>query len=72
MPATNVGKATTMFMFGNSLVDVGNNNFFTMLTNANYNPYGIDREDLAPNGRSYNGQVPSNLMSEYTNHLVLV
>lgn len=70
VPATNVGKATTMFMFGDTLVDVGNNNFFTLLTNANYSPYGIDREDHAPKGHFYNGQVISNLMSEYTNHLV--
>nr|GMD72735.1 GDSL esterase/lipase At1g71691-like [Ipomoea batatas] len=43
-----------MFIFGDSLIDSGNNNNLLTLAKANYPPYGIDFT-LGPNGRFSNG-----------------
>lgn len=43
-----------MFIFGDSLIDNGNNNGLTSLAKANYLPYGIDF-DAGPTGRFSNG-----------------
>ncbi|CAN0905398.1 GDSL esterase/lipase At1g33811 [Linum grandiflorum] len=43
------------FIFGDSLVDNGNNNGMLTLARANYRPYGIDFP-LGPTGRFTNGQ----------------
>lgn len=58
------GAPTAMFVFGDSLVDVGNNNQFTSLARANYSPYGIDRSDHAATGRFCNGRIIPDLMSK--------
>ncbi|KAK1317617.1 GDSL esterase/lipase 7 [Acorus calamus] len=42
-----------MFIFGDSLIDDGNNNFLPTIARANYAPYGIDFG--APTGRFCNG-----------------
>lgn len=43
------------FIFGDSLVDNGNNNLLQSLARANYLPYGIDFSD-GPTGRFCNGK----------------
>lgn len=43
------------FIFGDSLVDNGNNNQLSSLARANYLPYGIDFAD-GPTGRFSNGK----------------
>ncbi|KAJ0818882.1 putative triacylglycerol lipase [Helianthus annuus] len=43
------------FIFGDSLVDNGNNNGIASLARANYLPYGIDFPD-GPTGRFSNGK----------------
>lgn len=43
------------FIFGDSLVDNGNNNGILTLARANYRPYGIDFP-LGPTGRFTNGR----------------
>lgn len=43
------------FIFGDSLVDNGNNNQLSSLAKANYMPYGIDFPD-GPTGRFSNGK----------------
>ena len=43
------------FIFGDSLVDNGNNNGIASLARANYLPYGIDFPD-GPTGRFSNGR----------------
>ncbi|KAL0664780.1 hypothetical protein Bca4012_101618 [Brassica carinata] len=50
------GQATVpaMFVLGDSLVDVGNNNFLASVARANYLPYGIDL-NFRPTGRFSNG-----------------
>jgi hypothetical protein len=42
------------FIFGDSLVDNGNNNYIVSLARANYPPYGIDFA-AGPSGRFTNG-----------------
>lgn len=42
------------FIFGDSLVDNGNNNVISTIARANYMPYGIDFSD-GPTGRFTNG-----------------
>ncbi|XP_073109036.1 GDSL esterase/lipase At5g45670-like [Elaeis guineensis] len=42
------------FIFGDSLVDNGNNNYIASLARANYMPYGIDFPG-GPSGRFSNG-----------------
>ena len=42
------------FVFGDSLVDNGNNNYLASLARANYPPYGIDFA-AGPSGRFTNG-----------------
>ncbi|KAH7519766.1 GDSL esterase/lipase At1g71250 [Ziziphus jujuba] len=44
-----------MFVFGDSLVDVGNNNFLRSFAKSNYYPYGIDFSG-GPTGRFTNGR----------------
>lgn len=43
-----------MFIFGDSLIDNGNNNNLASLAKANYYPYGIDFRG-GPTGRFSNG-----------------
>uniref|UniRef100_A0A0D9XYE7 GDSL esterase/lipase n=1 Tax=Leersia perrieri TaxID=77586 RepID=A0A0D9XYE7_9ORYZ len=44
-----------MYIFGDSLVDSGNNNNIMSLARANYRPYGVDFAGGAPPGRFTNG-----------------
>ncbi|KAK7263824.1 hypothetical protein RJT34_31421 [Clitoria ternatea] len=48
-------KVTALFIFGDSLVEVGNNNFLRTVARANYFPYGIDFSGGAT-GRFSNGK----------------
>lgn len=48
-------KAPCYFIFGDSLVDNGNNNQLSSLAKANYMPYGIDYP-RGPTGRFSNGR----------------
>lgn len=44
-----------MFIFGDSLIDNGNNNDLPSFAKANYYPYGIDFNGGRPTGRFSNG-----------------
>ncbi|XP_027360607.1 GDSL esterase/lipase At1g71250-like [Abrus precatorius] len=46
---------TAMYVFGDSLVDNGNNNYLNSLAKANFEPYGIDFFE-GPTGRFSNGK----------------
>ncbi|XP_020575758.1 GDSL esterase/lipase At1g71691-like [Phalaenopsis equestris] len=48
------GLVPALFIFGDSLIDNGNNNNLASLAKANYYPYGIDFAD-GPTGRFSNG-----------------
>ncbi|KAL6553291.1 hypothetical protein OROGR_007133 [Orobanche gracilis] len=51
------------FIFGDSLVDNGNNNDIRSLAKANYLPYGIDFPD-GPTGRFSNGKTTVDVIAE--------
>ncbi|BFG41058.1 hypothetical protein CerSpe_273320 [Prunus speciosa] len=58
------GAATKgMFVFGSSLVDNGNNNFFESRAKADYLPYGIDFPN-GPSGRFTNGKNVVDLLGD--------
>lgn len=54
-PNESAQQFSGMFVFGDSLVDDGNNNFLSSLAKANYLPYGIDFYE-GPSGRFCNGK----------------
>ncbi|KAG0585695.1 hypothetical protein M758_2G029800 [Ceratodon purpureus] len=58
-------KAPATFVFGDSLVDVGNNNYFFTLASADHKPYGIDRADKVATGRFCNGKIIPDLVNDY-------
>ncbi|KAJ4981068.1 hypothetical protein NE237_031905 [Protea cynaroides] len=51
------------FIFGDSLVDNGNNNGFATIARANYLPYGIDFPD-GPTGRFCNGRTTTDVIAQ--------
>lgn len=58
-------KTPATFIFGDSLVDVGNNNYIFTLAVADHKPYGIDRADKVPTGRFCNGKIIPDLVNDY-------
>ncbi|CAA3021501.1 GDSL esterase/lipase EXL3 [Olea europaea subsp. europaea] len=53
-----------VFVFGDSIVDTGNNNNLKTIFKVNYPPYGQDFMGGKPTGRFSNGKVPSDLIAE--------
>ncbi|KAM7477289.1 hypothetical protein LguiB_024532 [Lonicera macranthoides] len=53
-----------IFVFGDSLVDDGNNNFINSIAKSNYYPYGCDFSQ-GPSGRFSNGKTFSDLLGEW-------
>ncbi|KAF3442278.1 hypothetical protein FNV43_RR16194 [Rhamnella rubrinervis] len=53
-----------VFVFGDSIVDSGNNNYIETIVKANFPPYGRDFFGGRPTGRFSNGKVPSDLIAE--------
>jgi hypothetical protein len=53
-----------LFIFGDSLVDAGNNDYLVTLSKANGPPYGIDFESSGgkPTGRFTNGMTIADIM----------
>lgn len=50
-----------MFIFGDSVVDAGNNNHLDTVIKANFPPYGRDFVNHKPTGRFCNGKLASDL-----------
>lgn len=48
-------QVSAMFVFGDSLIDNGNNNYLDSIAKSNYYPYGIDFFE-GPTGRFCNGK----------------
>ncbi|KAF6174103.1 hypothetical protein GIB67_020285 [Kingdonia uniflora] len=55
--ATHVSKYPAIFVFGDSTVDPGNNNYITTILRANHKPYGQDFPTHVPTGRFTNGRL---------------
>uniref|UniRef100_M1ALM4 Zinc finger protein n=1 Tax=Solanum tuberosum TaxID=4113 RepID=M1ALM4_SOLTU len=53
-----------LFVFGDSIVDTGNNNGLKTIAKVNYPPYGKDFMGGIPTGRFSNGKVPSDFLVE--------
>ncbi|XP_057451075.1 GDSL esterase/lipase At5g22810-like [Lotus japonicus] len=53
-----------MFLFGDSSLDVGNNNHLLTVVKANFPPYGRDFENHIPTGRFSNGKLPIDFAAE--------
>ncbi|KAL5577067.1 hypothetical protein UlMin_018766 [Ulmus minor] len=51
------------FIFGDSMVDNGNNNPLPTLAKVNYHPYGIDNVH-GPTGRFSNGRTPADVLGQ--------
>ncbi|XP_068661329.1 GDSL esterase/lipase LTL1 [Aristolochia californica] len=58
------GEGRAFFVFGDSLVDSGNNNYLTTSARADSPPYGIDYPTHRPTGRFSNGLNIPDIISE--------
>ncbi|GAB2274669.1 hypothetical protein Dimus_009440 [Dionaea muscipula] len=65
-PAANKSEpiVPAMFMFGDSTLDVGNNNHIYTFTKANFLPYGRDFIDHQPTGRFSNGKLAIDFIAD--------
>jgi hypothetical protein len=59
-----------MFIFGDSLVDAGNNNYIVSLSKANYPPNGIDFAGHQATGRYTNGRTIADILGDGRLHLL--
>ncbi|MED6188181.1 hypothetical protein PIB30_083579, partial [Stylosanthes scabra] len=62
-----LSKFSAMFVFGDSLVDNGNNNYLISFAKANFVSYGIDTS-WGPTGRFSNGKILIDLLGELLGH----
>ncbi|XVF87393.1 hypothetical protein PTKIN_Ptkin18bG0116600 [Pterospermum kingtungense] len=58
-------KVSAGFIFGDSTVDPGNNNYVETLFRGNFPPYGKDFKDQTPTGRFTNGKLSTDLIVSY-------
>lgn len=56
--------------FGDSAVDVGNNDYLPTLFKANYPPYGRDFTNKQPTGRFCNGKLATDFTGKYCIKLI--
>ena len=54
-----------LIVFGDSIVDPGNNNNLSTLVKCNFVPYGRDLTGGSPTGRFSNGKIPSDFIGTY-------
>ncbi|XP_020970367.1 GDSL esterase/lipase 7-like [Arachis ipaensis] len=59
-----VPLAPALYLFGDSLLDSGNNNFLPTIAKANYLPYGSNFA-IGPTGRFTNGRTVADFIAEY-------
>jgi hypothetical protein len=55
-------RVPAILVFGDSIVDTGNNNAVLTLTKSNFRPYGKDLNGGVPTGRFSNGRVPTDFV----------
>ncbi|XP_024519411.1 GDSL esterase/lipase At2g03980-like [Selaginella moellendorffii] len=60
-----------LFVFGDSFVDSGNNNFFNTSAKCNHPPYGINFEGRRSTGRWSDGLIVTDYIGIEISHLVL-
>lgn len=57
------GKVPALFVFGDSIVDPGNNNYIPTMFRADFPPYGQDFADQKPTGRFSNGKLSTDFIA---------
>ncbi|XP_070668868.1 GDSL esterase/lipase EXL3-like [Malus domestica] len=57
-------KVPAVIVFGDSVVDPGNNNYISTIVKCNFAPYERDFVGKRPTGRFSNGRVPSDMIAE--------
>ncbi|XP_038716849.1 GDSL esterase/lipase At1g71250 [Tripterygium wilfordii] len=57
-------RIRAMLVFGDSLVDDGNNNYLSSIARANYFPYGIDFMNIGHTGRFSNGKTVVDMLGD--------
>lgn len=67
----NSQRVPALFVFGDSLVEVGNNNFLNTIARANFFPYGIDFNGGAT-GRFSNGRSLVDFIGNFTHNCNLL
>ncbi|PWZ52195.1 GDSL esterase/lipase EXL3 [Zea mays] len=60
---TKQARTPALFVFGDSIVDPGNNNALTTTVRCNFPPYGQDFPGHNATGRFSNGRVPSDIVA---------
>ena len=58
-----------LITFGDSAVDVGNNNYLPTLFKANDPPYGRDFINHQPTGRFCNGKLATDITGKYSSRI---
>ncbi|GAV76946.1 Lipase_GDSL domain-containing protein [Cephalotus follicularis] len=56
---------SAIYVFGDSTVDPGNNNYVTTAFRSNFLPYGMDFSNQIPTGRFSNGRLTTDFMASY-------
>ncbi|XP_077246651.1 GDSL esterase/lipase EXL3-like isoform X1 [Tasmannia lanceolata] len=59
----NRSSVPAFIVFGDSIVDPGNNNNLETIVKCNFPPYGIDLAQHKPTGRFCNGKIPSDMIA---------
>ncbi|KAL8161851.1 hypothetical protein V2J09_013340 [Rumex salicifolius] len=62
--ATSMSLVPALYVFGDSLLDSGNNNLLPTMAKADYYPYGVDFVE-GVTGRFTNGRTTSDFVAEY-------
>lgn len=70
-PTTTVSKKPpVIYIFGDSMSDVGNNNYLLLsIAKCNYPWYGIDYESGWPTGRFTNGRTIGDIMGKHNAYM---
>jgi hypothetical protein len=58
-------RVPAFLVFGDSIVDTGNNNAVLTLTRSDFRPYGKDLNGGVPTGRFSNGRIPTDLLGSF-------
>lgn len=60
-----IKKVSGFYVFGDSTVDPGNNNYIDTLFKSNFQPYGKDFTNHVPSGRFTNGKLATDFIGNY-------
>lgn len=68
---THNSSISAIFVFGDSTVDSGNNNYIVTISKSNFPPYGKDFPGQVPTGRFTNGKLVTDYLGMHV-HLIRV